>query len=123
MSILEPFIDTIMICTLTGLVILSSGVWTEKFNNSFERTSMYIVSGNLDEQNDGKNILNFLNGENTSLKNFSGDLNIISGKIQNLVTIINNRSIAEEVTVNRDGIPFTGKLESIIQKLMVIMSL
>src|SRR5690606_39198195 len=26
-SILEPFIDTIIICTLTGLVILSSGVW------------------------------------------------------------------------------------------------
>ena len=25
-SLLEPFIDTIMICTLTGLVILSSGV-------------------------------------------------------------------------------------------------
>jgi AGCS family alanine or glycine:cation symporter len=26
-SILEPFIDTIIICTVTGLVILSSGVW------------------------------------------------------------------------------------------------
>ena len=26
-SLLEPFIDTILICTLTGLVILSSGVW------------------------------------------------------------------------------------------------
>ena len=30
-SILEPFIDTIVICTVTGLVILSSGVWIEKF--------------------------------------------------------------------------------------------
>ncbi len=109
-SILEPFIDTIIICTLTGLVILSSGVWTEKFNNNFERTSMYIVNGNLDEQNDGKNILNFLSGENSSLKNFSGDLNIISGKIQNSVTILNNRSIAEEVSVNKNGIPFTGKI-------------
>ena len=32
-SILEPFIDTILICTLTGLVILSSGVWQEKHQN------------------------------------------------------------------------------------------
>ncbi len=36
-SILEPFIDTLIICTLTGLVILSSGVWTEKFDNEFAR--------------------------------------------------------------------------------------
>ena len=109
-SILEPFIDTIIICTLTGLVILSSGVWTEKFNNSFERTSMYVVNGNLEEEIDGKDILNFLSGQNSPLKSFSGDLNIISGKIQNSVTILNNRSIAEEVTVNKNGVPFTGKI-------------
>ena len=109
-SILEPFIDTIIICTLTGLVILSSGVWTEKFNNSFERTSMYVVNGTLDERRDGKEILNFLYGEKSSIKNFSGDLNIISGEIQSEVTILNNRSIAEEVVVMRDGAPFTGKI-------------
>ena len=109
-SILEPFIDTIIICTLTGLVILSSGVWTEKFNNNFERTSMYIVNGTLEEERDGKDILNFISGENSFLKSFSGELNIISGKIQNNVTILNNRSIAEEVTVNRNGVPFTGKI-------------
>ena len=109
-SILEPFIDTIIICTLTGLVILSSGVWTEKFNNTFEKTSMYVVDGSLDEQRDGKDILNFLYGENSSLRGFTGDLNIVSGKIQNTVTIINNRSIAEEVTVKKNGIPFTGKI-------------
>ena len=110
-SILEPFIDTIIICTLTGLVILSSGVWTEKFTNSFERTSMYVVNGNLEEKRDAKDILNFLSGENSPIKNFSGDLNITSGKIQNSVTILNNRSIAEEVIVNKDGVPFTGKIQ------------
>ena len=110
-SILEPFIDTIIICTLTGLVILSSGVWTEKFTNSFERTSMYVVNGNLEEKRDAKDILNFLSGENSSIKNFSGDLNITLGKIQNQVTILNNRSIAEEVIVNKDGAPFTGKIQ------------
>ena len=109
-SILEPFIDTIIICTLTGLVILSSGVWTEKFNNSFERTSMHVINGTLEEEKDGKDILNFLFGDDSSLKSFSGDLNIISGKIQNTVTILNNRSIAEEVIVNKKGIPYTGKI-------------
>lgn len=109
-SILEPFIDTIIICTLTGLVILSSGVWTEKFNNNFERTSMYVVNGILEEERDGKDILNFLNGKNSSIRSFSGNLNIVSGEIQNKVTILNNRSIAEEVTVNKNGMLFTGKI-------------
>ncbi|MEZ4775838.1 MAG: sodium:alanine symporter family protein [Bacteroidia bacterium] len=29
-ALLEPFIDTIIICSITGLVILSTGVWTQK---------------------------------------------------------------------------------------------
>ncbi len=108
-SILEPFIDTIIICTLTGLVILSSGVWTEKFTNSFEKTSMFVVSGNLDEK-DGKEILNFLSGEDSIIKSFSGELNVVSGEIREAVTILNNRSIAEDVTVNKNSIPYTGKI-------------
>ena len=108
-SILEPFIDTIIICTLTGLVILSSGVWTEKFTNSFEKTSMFVVSGNFDEK-DGKEILNFLSGEDSIIKSFSGELNVVSGEIREEVTILNNRSIAEDVTVNKNSIPYTGKL-------------
>ena len=109
-SILEPFIDTLIICTLTGLVILSSGVWTEKFSNNFERTSMFIVNGSLDENNDGLEILKFLSGENSSIESFYGELNVLSGKISEEVTIINNRSIAEEVVVLKDNVPFSGKL-------------
>jgi AGCS family alanine or glycine:cation symporter len=44
-SILEPFIDTLLICTLTGLVILSSGVWTEKFDTEFAPFDMEVVAG------------------------------------------------------------------------------
>ena len=110
-SILEPFIDTLIICTLTGLVILSSGVWTEKFTNNFERTSMFIVNGNLDEKTDSRAILNFLSGEKSSIQVFSGNLSVNSGKIENDVTVINNRSIAEELTVLKNGIPYTGILQ------------
>ena len=50
-SILEPFIDTIIICTITGLVILSSGVWTEKFENRFEESSMCYLDGTYSDTN------------------------------------------------------------------------
>ena len=110
-SILEPFIDTLIICTLTGLVILSSGVWTDKFTNNFEKTSMFLVEGTLDENQDAQEILNFLSGNDSSVKSFSGNLNVESGKIINNVTVINNRSIAEDVVIMKNNLPYTGLIE------------
>ncbi len=110
-SILEPFIDTLIICTLTGLVILSSGVWTDKFTNNFEKTSMFLVEGTLDENKDAQEILNFLSGNDSTVKSFSGNLNVESGKIINNVTVINNRSIAEDVVIMKNNLPYTGLIE------------
>ncbi len=110
-SILEPFIDTLIICTLTGLVILSSGVWTDKFTNNFEKTSMFLVEGTLDEKQDAQEILNFLSGNDSTVKSFSGNLNVESGKIINNVTVINNRSIAEDVEIMKNNLPYTGLIE------------
>ena len=50
-AILEPFIDTLIICTLTGLVILSSGVWQQKFDTQFARFDTEIVVGEYREEN------------------------------------------------------------------------
>ena len=35
---------------------------------------------------------------------------MVSGEIREAVTILNNRSIAEDVTVNKNSIPYTGKI-------------
>ena len=69
-SILEPFIDTLIICTLTGLVILSSGAWTEKFSNNFEKSSMFFVKGTYDEKKMESNYLNFYLEKRHPLKFF-----------------------------------------------------
>ena len=50
-SILEPFIDTLILCTLTGMVILSSGVWSQKFENEFSGFSIEFVEGKYQESN------------------------------------------------------------------------
>ena len=57
--------------------------------------------------------MSFLSGNNSSLKNFTGDLNIISGRIQENITILNNRSIAEDVIVYKNNKPFSGKVRII----------
>lgn len=115
-SILEPFIDTIIICTLTGLVILSSGVWKEKFENEFDRTDMTIIAGVYSQENesDRKELYSFLNssGENT-VAEFNGTIEVVAGRALNQdFTIINARSIAEDVTFsvgNKEDV-FSGQL-------------
>jgi alanine or glycine:cation symporter, AGCS family len=50
-GLLEPFIDTIVICTMTGLVIIMTGVWDDR-----HPTTIPLTSGNISytiEQPDG----------------------------------------------------------------------
>lgn len=99
-SILEPFIDTIIICTLTGMVILSSGVWHKKYENDFQRSDMVIIAGKYDDsKQDGRSELaNYLNGKSSNVQAFAGQIQVVNGEaITTGYTIINSRSIAENV--------------------------
>ena len=110
-SILEPFIDTIVVCSVTALVILSSGVWTQKFDTNFSKTDMVILEGTYsDEKNiDGDylypkqvNELNsYVQSLDSDVKEFSGELTVQDGNLitQN-ITILHSRSIAEDVTIS-----------------------
>ncbi|UXX79604.1 amino acid carrier protein [Reichenbachiella carrageenanivorans] len=109
-AILEPFIDTIIICTVTGLVLLSSGVWNEKHVNDFQVSDMSVLVGSdySDQSEEGvARLYGHISGE-APLPEFSGDLTIADGTIQNEVSIIHARSLAEEIKVTKDGQSFTG---------------
>ena len=112
-SILEPFIDTIIICTITGLVILSSGVWTEKFDNRFEESAMCYLDGSYSDQNQDdvavlQNYILSCSGPET----YTGKEEIKDGKMQNIsVTLMHNRSVAEQILYKEDGQIFNGFIE------------
>ncbi|MEO9482365.1 MAG: AGCS family amino acid carrier protein [Ekhidna sp.] len=113
-AILEPFIDTIVICTVTALVLLSSGVWNEKLNNKFDYTDMSIVEGIYSDVTDeGKQELYGHISATKTLPLFNGSLNVVDGEIQDDVSIINARSLAEEVRISREGTPVTGSVNII----------
>ncbi len=110
-AILEPFIDTIVICSLTGLVILSSGVWKEKFENEFQEADLEILSRIYDEHNtkDVEMLSDYLN-KRTSVEMFSGRLEVKNGRIENELSILHARSIAEDVKVFNGVSLFTGQI-------------
>jgi len=111
-SILEPFIDTIIICTITGLVILSSGVWKENHENNFQRADMTFVAGTYSdtEQSDVEELFAFLSNADSEIEAFDGEILLQGGRVVNAqaFTLINSRSIAEDVMYHRADIPVDG---------------
>lgn len=112
-SILEPFIDTIIICTLTGLVILSSGVWTEKHQTRFEAFDTEYVAGRYDGSvaMEANSLLGHLSGGD-EVQSYSGVFAVAAGvpALSLEYTVIHNRSIAEDVRYLHDGEPFSGSV-------------
>ena len=63
-ALLEPFIDTLVVCTMTGLVIVSTGVWEQKHPTVFT-TNALETSFEIDDESTILTISNGLpvNGE------------------------------------------------------------
>ncbi|MGB0214386.1 MAG: alanine/glycine:cation symporter family protein [Alteromonas oceani] len=115
-SLLEPFIDTIIICTITGLVILSSGVWKEKHENVFDRSDMVFVAGEYTdtEEADKSQLYGFLNSvDGNEVESYTGAITVVNGSaVTGGFTLINARSVAEDVQylVGSED-PFSGTLQ------------
>jgi AGCS family alanine or glycine:cation symporter len=111
-SLLEPFIDTIIICTITGLVILSSGVWTQKFDNEFQTADLVILEGTYSEQveADRETLFDYLvNGNDNAVTRFTGTVDVVSGlPDRSDFTVLHARSIAEGVAYFQNGELYTG---------------
>ncbi|NQZ76175.1 MAG: sodium:alanine symporter family protein [Ekhidna sp.] len=111
-AILEPFIDTIVICTITGLVLLSSGVWNQKHQNNFDYTDIYILDSTVDfDSREGRlEVVDHIESKSTA-KLYSGDMQVKDGVIQSDIVFIHARSEAEDVLIQQDGSNFTGTIE------------
>lgn len=100
-AILEPFIDTILICTITGLVLLSSGVWNEKIDNTFEQADLEILEGSYtDADVSNVQLLSRYFSNDTVLKKYNGTLQVEDGMIASTgITVLHAESFAEDVEV------------------------
>ena len=122
-SLLEPFIDTLIICTLTGLVILSSGVWKEKFENDFQRFDTEFVEGEYLETNSEHVTLLFRHLDlnppaDDPVRSLNATLSVSNGSIVSPPsTVLHNRSIALDVVIEQAGMPYTGVAQVIAGKL------
>jgi AGCS family alanine or glycine:cation symporter len=89
-AMIGPFIDTLLICTMTGLVILISGVWQEKQQQQVlvnEQSAIVAVFGQSEVQ---------LNGELVETDLAAGKLSVVEGRPSGF-ELIRNHAVVEEV--------------------------
>ncbi|HUT78743.1 MAG TPA: amino acid carrier protein, partial [Polyangia bacterium] len=114
-AILEPFIDTLVICTITGLAVLASGAWNEKVDNVFQRADMEIVAGVWSESDPAhveQLAAHLSHAGSDRIAPFDGELVVERGALapgQGL-TVIHARSLAEDLVFTRGGEPLDGRL-------------
>jgi AGCS family alanine or glycine:cation symporter len=110
-AILEPFIDTIVICSLTGMALLTSGIWQQKVDNTFQMSDMIMLERVYEDTNpeDQKLLFEYLTTSG-DLDFYNGNLELVNGQVQNPITIIHARSVAENILVSQYGKPYSGQL-------------
>ncbi len=126
-SLIEPFIDTLVICTLTGLVILASGVWKEKFDTNFAPFDTQFIAGewsDRDAQHVDALFRHLGDGEGSAVVPASGAFAVADGRLveAGAVTVLHNRSVAEDVRFHQDGASYTGEIRLVDGELATDVS-
>ena len=101
-AMMGPLIDTLIICSITGLVILSTGSWNSKMADSVPvntQSSITVIQENAEVLTDGK--------LSDDMK-FTGEVECLSGRPQGVFMVRNHSLVEMPVFTDDDGIPFGG---------------
>ncbi len=102
-ALLEPFIDTVVICFMTGLVVVLTGTWNQKHLDEVPFTAqsaILVVSERTVVQPTGK-----VRDEDL----FTGEASVREGRPSG-VALVRNHAVMEDVRLDRHGRPFEGTL-------------
>jgi AGCS family alanine or glycine:cation symporter len=100
-AMLGPYIDTLLICSLTGLVIITVGVWKDKKLEGVpfvSKSEITVMSG------DGRVRIN---GDIDEGDLLHGTFEVSDGRVEG-VAFVKNDATVDRYQVSMDGAPFSG---------------
>jgi AGCS family alanine or glycine:cation symporter len=106
-AMVGPLVDTIIVCTMTGLVIILAGVWDAK-----KDTKMFLEPDKITIMADPGFKINdsYLHDPDAEeLAEFEGTVNVVDGKAEGLLFEVNHAFI-DDVVLVEDGEPYSGPL-------------
>lgn len=105
-AMIGPFVDTLLICTLTGLVIVTTNVWDKKkFETRYLDTDKILVYEDPGMAED--HILH--SDDNVKPVQFSGRTRVIDGKADSILFEVNDAFVENPVLFHHH-IPYSGDL-------------
>ena len=103
-AMMGPLIDTLIICTITGLVILTTGVWHDRRPDeipiSAQSDITVVVPGSQVE----------VDGEVSDPDTFTGVVECWDGRPRNVDLVRNHSLILRPLILDANGVPFGGEL-------------
>lgn len=134
-AMLGPYVDTLLICSLTGLVIITTGVFNSKMTETKDMNhhlfDFYTVPVNYDDHWMNTELRMYNKGRETkfALPEFDGTINVWNGEIESIKLIskpdypeelasdtlytlglVRNHGFVENMRFLGAGIPFTGAI-------------
>jgi AGCS family alanine or glycine:cation symporter len=101
---LEPFIDTLMICTMTGLVIVTTGAYLEKGRQDLELSELEVVHSSAAA--DGQLL------ELRAARETGGErvVDVVNGEIQGGTLFVFNSVVEQAAFLDKEDRPWSGRL-------------
>jgi AGCS family alanine or glycine:cation symporter len=103
-AMLGPYIDTLLICTLTGLVIITVGVWKEKKLDLLP----FVPKSEITVMGEGGRVMQ--NGEIEEDREFEGTFEIIGGRPDGVIFAKNDATV-DHHELQIEGDPFYGSAD------------
>ena len=103
-ALAEPFIDTLLICSMTGLVIVTTGVWKEhrfEDNPVSPQLALTVVSADATLEVGGAVPAGGL---------WDGEVQVAEGRPQGVGLVRNHALMKETLLLDASGQPFAGRL-------------
>jgi len=105
-ALLEPFIDTLVICTMTGLVIVTSGSWLEKVEQEFPLVAVETIAADTAVTDPDLYSLR----EAQAARGTEASLSVVGGALDRGGLTILDAVIEEGRILDAGGSPWTGTL-------------
>ena len=103
-AMMGPMIDTLIICSITGLVILTTGVWHERHDERLEvnaQSDLTVIRGEA-------HVL--VDGEIAEADLVDGTVTVTRGEPAGVAFVRQHAVVVDPVLSDADGTPFTGTL-------------
>ncbi len=115
-ALLEPLIDTLIICTMTGLVIVSTGVWDTKVDGSHPLDHSKLVPAEhvrSDQETEYEKVGKAMaEAERLAAKNAAPlIIEFVDGKQGDVAFVASDALVEEAVLLDAEGKPFNGTIQ------------